>query len=258
MYRDSCSFEPAPAAGDAPWPGQSLASLTRDEREAINGGAWFGTLSPTLRHDILRAARVTRHRDGDLLAGAGQPASDWLACARGAVRIASVTAAGRCLTLDYAEPGRWLEAAGLLLDGDAPAHDLHACGATTLLRVARPAFRTLLGAHVELRDALLRHQAESARHLIERLDDLKTLDLQARLVKLLLELARKHGVAVSGGVRITLRLAQRELAEWLGASRQRINVQLKDLERRSAIAVDAGALVLRDLGALQRLGEPAE
>jgi hypothetical protein len=59
-------------------------------------------------------------------------------------------------------------------------------------------------------------------------------------------------------VRITLRLAQRELAEWLGASRQRINVQLKDLERRSAIAVDAGALVLRDLGALQRLGEPAE
>ena len=30
--------------------------LTMEEREAINGGRWFSTLSPSLRHDILLCA----------------------------------------------------------------------------------------------------------------------------------------------------------------------------------------------------------
>ncbi|HNI76648.1 MAG TPA: Crp/Fnr family transcriptional regulator, partial [Giesbergeria sp.] len=34
--------------------------LTIDERAAINAGRWFSTLSPSLRHDILRCAYVKR------------------------------------------------------------------------------------------------------------------------------------------------------------------------------------------------------
>ena len=29
--------------------------LTNEEREAINGGRWFSSLSASLRHDILRS-----------------------------------------------------------------------------------------------------------------------------------------------------------------------------------------------------------
>ena len=42
--------------------------LTIDEREAINSGRWFSTLSPSLRHDILRCAYVKRYKDGELIA----------------------------------------------------------------------------------------------------------------------------------------------------------------------------------------------
>ncbi|MFM8866544.1 MAG: Crp/Fnr family transcriptional regulator, partial [Limnohabitans sp.] len=34
--------------------------LTMEEREAINNGRWFSSLSPSLRHDILRCAYVKR------------------------------------------------------------------------------------------------------------------------------------------------------------------------------------------------------
>ncbi|MDP5116689.1 MAG: Crp/Fnr family transcriptional regulator, partial [Burkholderiaceae bacterium] len=34
--------------------------LTIEEREAINTGRWFSSLSPSLRHDILRCAYVKR------------------------------------------------------------------------------------------------------------------------------------------------------------------------------------------------------
>ena len=41
--------------------------LTNQEREAINAGRWFGRLSPSLRHDILRSAYVKRYKDGALI-----------------------------------------------------------------------------------------------------------------------------------------------------------------------------------------------
>ena len=45
--------------------------LGMEEREAINSGRWFSSLSPSLRHDILRCAYVKRFRDGELIAACG-------------------------------------------------------------------------------------------------------------------------------------------------------------------------------------------
>lgn len=231
------------------------APLTAQEREALNGGAWFASLSPTLRHDILRHASVSRHADGDLIAMAGQPAGAWLACARGAVQVGSTSANGRSVTHDYVEPGHWLGALDLL-DELPLAHDLRAHGPTTLLRVSRGAFLSIRDAHfVELSQALLRLEAARTRRLFEQVEDLKTLNLRERLAKQLLELAGRHGRSDESGVRIMLRLAQWELAQMLGASRQRINEQLKHLEREAAIRRDAGGLVLCDLDALRCAGE---
>ncbi|MEN9770584.1 MAG: hypothetical protein RLZZ180_2214, partial [Pseudomonadota bacterium] len=42
--------------------------LTVEERAAINAGLWFSSLSPSLRHDILRCAYVKRFKDDDLIA----------------------------------------------------------------------------------------------------------------------------------------------------------------------------------------------
>ena len=59
--------------------------LTIEEREAINSGRWFSSLSPSLRHDILRCAYVKRFKDGGLIAARGDPPEEWIACARVAV-----------------------------------------------------------------------------------------------------------------------------------------------------------------------------
>lgn len=82
--------------------------LTMEEREAINSGRWFSSLSPSLRHDILRCAYVKRHKDGDMLAARGDPPEQWIACAKGAVRVSSTSVSGKQITLTYVEPGIWL------------------------------------------------------------------------------------------------------------------------------------------------------
>ena len=89
-------------------------------------------------------------------------------------------------------------------------------------------------------------------------EDLNTLPLRARLAKQLLHLARSYGVpslANPNDVRIGLQLAQEELAQLLGASRQRVNQELKSMEREDFIRIEPGGLVLRDRAALMRIVE---
>ena len=231
--------------------------LTIDERAAINSGRWFSTLSPALRHDILRCAYVKRYKDGDLIAARGDVPEEWIACARGAVRVSSTSLSGKQITLTYVEPGIWFGDVSIF-DGDRRTHDAYAHDATTIVCVARADLRKILNQHVELYEALLRLHARRIRQLFGLVEDLNTLPLRARLAKQLLHLVRSYGVASlsdGGETRIGLHLAQEELAQLLGASRQRVNQELKAMEREESIRIEQAGLVIRDREALMRIAQ---
>ena len=104
----------------------------------------------------------------------------------------------------------------------------------------------------------MRLQARRIRLLFGQVEDLNTLPLRARLAKQLLHLARSYGVPntpVDDEQRISLQLAQEELAQLLGASRQRVNQELKSLEREGVIRVESTGLVVCEREALLRIGE---
>ena len=124
--------------------------------------------------------------------------------------------------------------------------------------MTRGDLRKILTQHVELYEALLRLHARRIRQLFGLVEDLNTLPLRARLAKQLLHLVRSYGVpSLSDGreVRIGLQLAQEELAQLLGASRQRVNQELKSMEREGSIRVEPGGLVVRNREALMRISE---
>jgi CRP-like cAMP-binding protein len=231
--------------------------LTIDERAAINSGRWFSSLSPSLRHDILRCAYVKRYKDGDLICARGDPPEEWIACATGAVRVSSTSISGKQVTLTYVEPGIWFGDVAIF-DGDRRTHDAYAHGTTTTLCVARGDLRKILSVHVELYEALLRLNARRIRQLFGLVEDLNTMPLRARLAKQLLHLVRSYGLpslSDGGEVRIGLQLAQEELAQLLGASRQRVNQELKSMEREETIRIEPGGLVVRNRQALLRISE---
>ena len=231
--------------------------LTIEERAAINSGRWFSSLSPSLRHDILRCAYVKRFKDGELIVARGDPPEDWVACARGAVRVSSTSITGKQVTLTYVEPGVWFGDVAIF-DGDRRTHDAYAHGDTTMVCVSRGDLRKILAQHTELYEALLRLHARRIRQLYGLVEDLNTLPLRARLAKQLMHLIRSYGVpSLADGreVRIGLQLAQEELAQLLGASRQRVNQELKAMERDEVIRIEPGGLVVRNRDALARIVE---
>ncbi|MCW7537855.1 Crp/Fnr family transcriptional regulator [Aquabacterium sp. A7-Y] len=228
--------------------------LTIAERNTIESGPWFSKLSPALRSAILSRSTVRRVSDSALLSSRGQPADEWIGVARGAVRVSSVSLSGKQITLTYVEPGTWFGDIALF-DGMPRTHDANAHGETTLLVVRKPDFKELLQQHVELYEALLRLNCRRLRLMFNVVEDLNTLPLAARLAKQLLLLARSYGIAQGEEIRIGLQLAQEDLAQLLGASRQRVNQELKSFEREGAVRIEPTRLVVLSKDKLMAIAE---
>ena len=157
----------------------------------------------------------------------------------------------------FTSPGIWFGDVAIL-DGDRRTHDVYAHGDTSILCVAKADFQKILSQHVEFYEAMLRLQARRIRQLFGLVEDLNTLPLRARLAKQLLHLVRSYGVPClqhDGEIRIGLHLAQEELAQLLGASRQRVNQELKTMERELAIRIEAGGLVVRNRELLMSISD---
>ncbi len=230
------------------------SSLSDDERSAVDNGPWFSRLSAPLREAVLARTRVRRFRSGAAVATRGAAAAEWCGVARGAVRISTVSLSGKQVTLTYAEPGTWFGDIALF-DGLPRTHDANAHGETTLLVVSKADFHALLSQHTELYDALLRLNCRRLRLMFEHIEDLNTRPLQARLARQLLLLARAYGVEQGPEVRIGLQLAQEDIAQLLGASRQRVNQELKGFEREGAIRVEPTRLVVLSKDMLMAIAE---
>ena len=218
-------------------------ALTVEELHNIEAGAWFNKLSHALKSAILTRAVVRRLADADAVAARGSAAEEWCGVAHGAVRISSVSLSGKQVTLTYAEPGTWFGDIALF-DGLPRTHDADAHGSTPLLVVRKPDFRWLLSQHTELYEALLRLNCRRLRLMFNQIEDLNTRPLQARLAKQILLLARSYGIAEGEEIRIGLTLAQEDLAQLLGASRQRVNQELKGFEREGAVRVEPTRLIV--------------
>ena len=170
------------------------------------------------------------------------------------MRISSVALAGTQITLTYVEPGTWFGDIALF-DGLPRTHDADAHGPTTLLVVRKPDFKELLAQHTELYEALLRLNCRRLRLMFDQLEDVNTRPLQARLARQVLLLAKSYGIAQGEEIRIGLALAQEDLAQLLGASRQRVNQELKGFEREGAVRVEPTRLVVLSREKLMALAD---
>ena len=175
---------------------------------------------------------------------AAPPAAGMVRRRAGAVRISSVSLSGKQVTLTYAEPGIWFGDIALF-DGLPRTHDADAHGQTTLLLVRR---------------ARLPRAAGAARRAVRRAAaaELPPPAADVRPVR-----GPEHAPAAGSAgqadpaageelrrrsrapeIRIGLQLAQEDLAQLLGASRQRVNQELKGFERDGAVRVEPTRLVV--------------
>jgi CRP-like cAMP-binding protein len=140
----------------------------------------------------------------------------------------------------------------LLEEGALRTADAVAVEPTECLTLDRTALVAFLDAHPDRMWHLIRFLSAYIRRKDESFAEVAFLDIQGRVARKLLELARKQGQAGPGGTRIRMRISQRTLAGMVAASRENVNRTLARLTALGDISMSNGHITVVDPDALAR------
>ncbi|MCB5178649.1 Crp/Fnr family transcriptional regulator [Streptomyces antimicrobicus] len=117
-------------------------------------------------------------------------------------------------------------------------------------------FHTFLAHRPRVALTLLGLTADRIRAADQRQLEFASMSVRERLAALLIDLSRTHGRRTEDGVEITVPLTKQELAGAVGASREMVQRQLRELRARGVVSTGRRALVIVRPDVLHRIGRP--
>jgi len=193
-------------------------------------------------------------RDEQLVAQ-NEPFDNMCVILEGSLEISLIRADGNRHLLGFLQPG---DVIGLMsiVDGQNQMHTWRARQQTCLLVVPGDKVRRLRDQHHDLVRAFERQVVFRNRLMYDRLSADPSLPVQVRLANLLHMLIDLYGAPeVDGVVELNIRIAQSDLGDWLGVSRQRINFAVRQLEELNLIRHAYSTITVLDVPALKDFGQ---
>ncbi len=212
---------------------------------------WLAADDEAVRR-LVAGARVEDIARGTLLASEGDPAERMALVVSGRLRVYHLSADGRELTFETAEAGDPVGAVAALAGGRYPANVEAATDATV--------------AWVDREDvfALMREQPDAARSIITdlaaRVVAFTTVatglaqGVTGRLATFLFQRSLEVGVTTPAGLQVDLGMSKAQLAAALGTVPETLSRTLGKLRDQGVIEVRASDVLVKDVGALARLG----
>jgi CRP/FNR family transcriptional regulator, cyclic AMP receptor protein len=222
-------------------------------RAAVDNSQLFKALKTAELDAILSRATMRRVPRGSVIVRRGDPTEGLAVILTGRVRISVTSETGKEVTLAVLGAHDMLGEISML-DGDACSADATALEDCVLLTLERNRFIELLHSNAALCQQLMVVLCRRLRHSNATLEDMTSLDLPTRLAKLLLHLVRDCGTRTENGVRIGLKLSQTDLATLIGASRAKVNRQLRKWEGDGILRTERGRLMIVRPDALRSSG----
>jgi len=202
---------------------------------------------------LCRMARCHDYPRGNILHYRGDTDDAIYVVIRGKVKIVLTSEEGREVVIDLLRPGDLL---GLVAAASRDSHPAHAITATEsrLAKFKRDTFLSWVESQGLMVDLIWRQLAQRVRHAYNRIGEHVLLDVKARLMLTLLEIAEYEGEPASEGAEIVFtRPTHRELAERIGSSREVVTRLLSELLESDmlnaegrVIRVPYSALILRE------------
>ena len=221
-------------------------------RDVLAATPLFSPMARTELEALADLAGERRVSKDETVLRRGDTEASLLVLVHGRLRAAVVSAEGREATLNLMEAGAVLGEISLL-DGQPRSLDVVAMADSLLLVVERRAFLPFLMARPDLMLRMMGVLCERIRRSSAAYEGVALSSLAERLARLLLDLAAKHGQPGPDGIRIGLKMSQRDMSAQVAATRERVNKQLRAWHEAGTLGEAEGRLVLRrpaDLRAL--------
>jgi len=221
-------------------------------RASIERVPLFARLTPE-QLDVLAAATTTRRLAArEVLFHKGDPAAQVYVVASGRLKVSSTSSEGDDVVLNLLDAGEVVGELPLLVGGQRTA-TVTALEASELVVLDRREFLRFVREHPDAAAELLAVLGERVVRLSEYLEDAIFLGVGARIAKKLLLLADQFGGEGEGGVRVSLRLSQAELASFVGTTRETLNKQMRAWGEAGIAHMEAGSITIHRRDELERL-----
>lgn len=189
---------------------------------------------PTLESAALRElGAVRRYRDGATLAQRGQRMTSVLVVSKGRLRTVTSLIDGRERLIRWIEPGEAVGVASVLAELPFQT-DLIASGSCEVRSIPGDQFVDAMLRNAEVGLAVARFLAARLSEVFDHVVAQAEGRLQDRVQAALQHLAAENGERLADG-RIRLRVTHQDIAEAVGASRQRVNESLHGLQRAGLV-----------------------
>jgi CRP-like cAMP-binding protein len=213
-------------------------------REALRGSALFRPLTPAELEAVLARAIMQRFTRGETIMRRGEPGTGMVVILQGSMRVSVTSAEGQETSLGLLGPGAVVGEMALL-DGGERSSDVTGVEDGVMMLIQRADFLSLLETNAGMCIRLMQVLCERLRGANRSVEEIATLSLSARLGRLLLRIGEGYGTRIDGATRLDLRLSQKDLSTLVGASREKVNRQLRVWEQAGALATEHGHMLIR-------------
>src|SRR5262249_17740470 len=159
-------------------------------RQLLRSSPLFSRLADDEANAVLAQATLARYPQGAQIFSKGDPGNSMMAVLSGEIMIRAPSADGRQVVLGVVRAGE-VFAELALLDGKDRSADAAAMTPCELLVVARRPFLSLLERRPDLGIQLMIVLCDRIRRTDEQVEDLVFLDLESRIAKTLVRLAKE-------------------------------------------------------------------
>lgn len=202
-----------------------------NDRQALASVRWLAPLGAEALDALAGSARQVDLSRGGVLWRRGQRADTVAVVLRGRIDVVRVTAGGQRMLMRSLGPG---DSAGLsALSGLTHSADLVSAASSTVLLLPGRALQDAVRSNPGVALEALAQLGETIAKLSDEIEELRFLDLDERLLRVLRRRAK--------GLR-EIQITHEELAQQVGATRENVSRALKRLERRGAIACRRGRI----------------
>jgi len=211
---------------------------------AMRNSSWFANFPQQALQTISINAslRSFGSRQQVLLDGRWQGAA--ILVVKGSIRSVRRTDNSRELTLETFRPGDLIADALVFPDGIPMGDGLVAAETSLLLFLPREDFLAMLGTVPMAAMAMIKDLERRLNRVKLLASGLATSDVESRLYRLLLNLARDEGKAVPEGTLITRSPTQQDLASRIGACRETVSRIVAELARQQLLSLEGRKLTL--------------
>jgi CRP-like cAMP-binding protein len=220
------------------------------KRELLLRHFLFGQLEGKDLDSILAFSQERRFSDGQIIFQKGDLGTSLMAVLRGRIKISAGAEDGREVSLNFIDVGQILGEVAFL-DGQQRSADATAVGDCVVMTIDRRDLIPFLEKNPKTTVQLLTVLCGRLRRTSEMVESIAFLEMPKRLSRLLLQLGETYGKRTANGLRIEIKLSQKDLGNLIVASRESINKQLKQFEERGVISIDRGYITIRRIADLE-------